>query len=253
MSETSIQKVDTRKNIVCPGGLQETIRYASEYIIQVANECIEKKGSFSIAISGGSTPGPLYQELTKAQNRQRLDWKKAWLFWVDERAVGPADEESNFRNALDNGFSATDIPTTQLFRMVAENNIEKNAQAYDQFLTTELKNEPIDIIILGMGPDGHTASLFPNTQALNETKRKVVANEVPQKKCSRMTMTLPFLNQAKNLMFLVTGKDKSEMLNEVLSDKQGKYPAARIGSANNPALFIVDDGAIMKYQKSKAA
>jgi 6-phosphogluconolactonase len=229
-------KIDERRSVVIGGNHQETIRYAAEEWIKIANESIERSGSFVVALSGGSTPKLIYQELKKAT----LPWEKIFLFWSDERAVPPDSTESNYHMAMSEaGLNSLPIPKENIFRMQAESDIEKNAVAYEKAL------KKFDLIMLGMGEDGHTASLFPHTDALHVVNRLVVANYVPQKKSWRMSFTFECINQARHICVYALGKEKAEMLARVLKSpfNPDELPLQRVGTVDHKALFIIDEEA----------
>ncbi|MCY3975273.1 MAG: 6-phosphogluconolactonase, partial [Simkaniaceae bacterium] len=171
------------------------------------------------------------------------------------RSAPPCEPESNFRMAIDAGFNRLGILKKHIFRMKAETDIEKHAIEYEEKITGILGVRPFDLIMLGMGEDGHTASLFPNTEALEETQRSVVANKVPQKSTVRMTMTYPIINQAMNIVIYVTGRKKAGMVRRVfLSEKTPPFPVSRVGTKKNKALWVLDSDAcapLIKSMKSR--
>ena len=238
-----IKTIDSRRNLICPGDLNKTITYTADYICKLAIENIKQKGSFNFALSGGYSPMELFTEFTSAKYSSKINWKKAHLFFVDERAVSPDNGENNYHNIMNAGFNKIPIPTENIHRMVAEINIEENSKAYEKALLNTITDGALDFILLGLGPDGHTASLFPNTEALKETKRQVVANNVPQKNMWRMTMTYPFINKSRNILFYCVGESKAQMVKSILSQDLTPYPASRIGTSKIPALWVVDSSA----------
>ncbi|MCA9427642.1 MAG: 6-phosphogluconolactonase [Candidatus Omnitrophica bacterium] len=189
-------------------------------------DLLNKIDSPSVAFSGGRTPRDLFS-LLAAEYREQVPWSRIKIFQVDERGVPPTHEDSNWRQLQERLLDK--ISGINAFRMEAENG-EAGAEAYAKILDRELpKNESgvplIDLVLLGMGPDGHTASLFPGTQALEVTDRSVVYNQVPQLDTYRLTLTYPVLQAAGNRWFLLTGKDKAEMFTQVLA---GNYPAGKL-------------------------
>ncbi len=212
----------------------------ADALIQLAKKSIDAKGSFSIALSGGSTPIKLYQALASPKYKQAIDWSKVWLFWGDERCVPPESEESNYGAAMRAGLQHLDIPANQIFRMVAEEHVETHAADYEHVLQKQLPGGKFDLLLLGVGPDGHTASLFPESKALHEAQRLCVANWVPSKECWRMTLTYPGLKLAKNTWFLASGEAKAEIVSDVLTDIMEFYPAAKVGSNTSPAMWMID-------------
>lgn len=219
----------------------EAIEYAVDHFIQVAKEAILARGSFHVALSGGSTPKAIFERLTP----QMLDWSKVHLYWGDERAVDPKDPESNYKMAMDAGFGKLPIPAEQVHRMVAEDDIDKNAHAYQTLLKENLPGGKFDLVMLGMGDDGHTASLFPETHALTDTNEWVAANFIPQKNCWRMTLTYPVINKARAIVVYVLGKGKAPMLKLVLDGpyQPTELPIQGIGSPEHKPLWILDKAA----------
>jgi 6-phosphogluconolactonase len=233
---------DSRRDLIVPGNNGETLVYCVEHFIAVAQEAIQDHGAFFVALSGGSTPKAIFQLLTSSAYQSRIAWNKVHLFWSDERAAPPDDPESNYHMAMMAGLSGMPIPPHQVHRMQAETNIEEKALAYENKILEVLKGRPFDLIMLGMGEDGHTASLFPHTEGLSVENRLVIANYIPQKKTWRMTMTYPCINSAKNVAIYVLGASKKQTLADVLTSsyKPDVYPIQRIGTPIRPALWIAD-------------
>lgn len=233
--------VTERRKIVVPGDKETTIVYAVEHFISCAESAISSKGSFKVALSGGSTPKLIYQKLALPEYRDKLQWSKVHLFWSDERSVPPDDKESNYHMAIIEGKLGTlPIPKEQIHRMVAESEIEKNAAAYEALI-----KEPFDLMMLGVGEDGHTASLFPGTSALFVLDRLATANFVPQKNTWRMTLTYTCINAAKNIAVYMLGIDKKHIAQKILLSpyQPDLYPSQRVGTPLNQALFILDTDA----------
>jgi 6-phosphogluconolactonase len=189
--------------------------------------------------------------LIAANAATSVPWDKVFFFWGDERHVPPDDADSNYRMAREALLSKLPIPEANIFRVPAEGkDAQAVAEAYEQTLKNffSLKPEELprfDLILLGMGPDGHTASLFPGTPALQEKSRLVVANWVEKLKTSRITFTLPVLNAARNVMFLVSGADKAPVLREVLEGDAPaeKYPSKLVRPRNGKLIWFVDRAA----------
>ena len=191
---------DTRRNVMIGGSYDQTLEYCAEQFIKICEESIEKFGSFTVALSGGSTPKALYTLLSKPPYSTRVDWSKVYLFWSDERAVEMDDDDSNYNMAMKAGFSKLSIPENHIYRMKAEKNIEAMAHEYEKLIETHLKGRGFDLVMLGMGEDGHTASLFPKTEGLHATQKRVIANFIPQKECWRMSLTFACINEAPTFM-----------------------------------------------------
>lgn len=236
--------LDLRRKIALPGDHDITLAFAADLWAQIADESIQEHGFFAVALSGGSTPKKIFQKLCTME--ERVDWSKVFLFWSDERSVPPTHPDSNYRMALEEGgLSKLPIPKNQIFRMVAEEEIEANAKAYEDVILDKLGSHPFDLVMLGMGDDGHTASLFPHTEALKTKGRLVVPNFIPQKNSWRMTFTYECINRSLHICLYVTGTTKAEILEKVLlgpNDPEA-YPSQLVGTQTNPALWIVDSEA----------
>jgi 6-phosphogluconolactonase len=232
--------------------LDEISRQAADEILRQANQLESSAGRFAIALSGGTTPGRLYQRLgCEPAVRNRLPWDSIHFFWGDERHVPPDDPQSNYRMACDTLFAFAPVSAQNIHRITTEEpNAVLAAENYERELNSFFEPGPgqlprFDCILLGMGPDGHTASLFPGTDALHETRRLVVANWVEKLHTHRITLTVPVLNRAALVIFLVSGKDKAEVLREIL---QGDFrpellPAQLIKPEDGRLLWLVDQAA----------
>ena len=229
---------------------QDLFQAAAEEVIGAATGSIAKRGRFTIALSGGSTPRSLYT-LIAANASANLPWDKIFFFWGDERHVPPTDAESNYRMAQETLLSKVPVPAGNIFRVPTEDpDASAAAAAYEQTLQEFFAVEPgkfprFDLILLGMGPDGHCASLFPETAALQEKSHLVVANWVEKFKTYRITFTLPVLNAAREVMFLVSGADKAPALHEVLegSAPGEKYPCKLVRPSDGKLIWFVDRAA----------
>ncbi len=230
---------------------QELFQAAAAEFIALASTAIRDHRKFTVALSGGSTPKSLYSVLA----RSALPWDKIFFFWSDERHVPPDHPESNYRMAKEALLSKVPVPPENIFRVRAE---EKDANVvakdYEEALRSFFGLRPgefprFDLILLGLGPDGHTASLFPNTAALNETKLLVVANWVEKFKANRITFTYPVLNNAACVIFLVSGADKADMVRTVLEDGRADLPSQRVHPVNGRLLWLLDKGAASKLSK----
>ncbi len=241
MTHPHFFNIDSRRQMIIPGGHQETIQFMAEHFCTLAKSSILTHGFFYVALSGGSTPKAIYQAL-KNYHRNSIDWKKVMIFFSDERAVSPDDQDSNYFSAMQNGIGELGIPSDQIFRMKAESSIQENALNYEALITKHIPSQIFDLIMLGMGDDGHTASLFPHSEGLKVENRSVISNYIPSKKSDRMTFTFPIINQAKNAVFYAVGNSKKEMLKTVLTPnfRHFDFPATIVGTEKNRALWIVD-------------
>jgi 6-phosphogluconolactonase len=222
-------------------------------------EAAATRGIARVAISGGSTPKATFQLLADPAGpfASTVPWDKLQLFWVDERCVGPDDPESNYGVARELLLSKVSIPKENVFRMEGELDPEEAASRYESTLRNVMKLEgaespAFDLVTLGMGPDGHTASLFPHTEAIHELGRLVVANRVAQKDTWRITLTSPVINQAAEVVFEVEGSGKSEMLAEVLTGQRDpeRLPSQLIRPSNGKLLFLLDEAAAAKLPRA---
>jgi len=202
----------------------ELSRAASDYLLAQITSATAKRGRARIAISGGSTPRDLFARLADPNDRYRdaIDWSRLEIFWVDERTVPPTHAESNYRMTRETLLDHVPIPAAQVFRMEAELEPEVAASRYESLLRNHFRLEgaespTFDLVMLGLGTDGHTASLFPHTEAINEFGRIVVANYVPQKDTWRITLTWSVINQAREVCFLISGADKAAPLGSLLN------------------------------------
>jgi 6-phosphogluconolactonase len=228
---------------------QELFAAAAEEVVHVANEAVAARGRFTIALSGGSTPKNLFN-LLATNARSTLPWDRTYFFWSDERHVGPTDPDSNYRMANEAMLSKIPIPPANVFRIEAENpDAAAAAQAYEKnirkFFQMDSGLPQFDLILLGMGPDGHTASLFPETGALQEKSKLVLANWVEKLKTHRLTFTLPLINAAREVAFLVSGVDKAGVLKAVLEENAPgeQYPSKLVNPANGKLIWFLDRAA----------
>ena len=201
----------------------------------------------SVALAGGSTPRGLYQLLTQPPYESQIAWKRIRIFFGDERQVPPKHQESNFRMAQEAILSQVPIPPDQVFRIEGERSPEEAAIRYEGLLREQfgasIGHVPrFDLILLGMGGDGHTASLFPGTSAVRESQKLVAAPWVEKLQTHRVTLTPPVLNAAKHVMFLVSGQDKAKALQSVLEgkDNPAQYPAQIVQPTEGQVLWLVD-------------
>jgi 6-phosphogluconolactonase len=222
-------------------------REAAYHFIECANEAIAEHDRFSVALSGGSTPKALYKTLATVELVPRIDWEKVFVFWGDERCVAPNHEDSNYRMAFDLMLRHLPVPVKQIYRMEGELEPKEAAKAYEARLKKFFQqNIPrFDLILLGLGDDGHTASLFPGTKALEETKKWVTANYVRKLSAWRLTLTAWTINQAANVTFLVSGESKAEALQRVLA---GRYDPNEI-----PAQLIRPERGQLRWLMDRAA
>ncbi|MGA3343950.1 MAG: 6-phosphogluconolactonase [Terracidiphilus sp.] len=227
-------------------------RRAVEYFVEMAGEAVEAQGRAHIAISGGSTPKAAFELLADPNQpwRQRMPWEMLDLYWVDERCVPPDDAESNYRMTREALLDHVPLKPDQIHRIEGELEPEAAAVRYEEELRSSFHldgagSPRFDLVALGLGSDGHTASLFPHSQAIHETNRLVVANRVPQTGASRVTLTWPMINRARSVFFLVSGQEKASVLKEVLTGPHDpeRLPSQLIWPSSGILTLILDKAA----------
>ena len=237
---------------------QELSAAAAEEVVRTANQAVAQRGRFTIALAGGSTPKSLYN-LLATNARTTLPWDKMFFFWGDERHVPPSDPDSNYRMADEAMLSKIPVAPSNIFRIEAENpDAAAVADSYEKtlrkFFQLDSSGVPqFDLILLGMGPDGHTASLFPGTDGLQEKSRLVVANWVEKMKTHRITVTLAVLNAARCVTFLVSGTDKAAALKAVLEEDvpAEQYPAKLVKPSDGKLIWLIDRAAASQLTSVK--
>lgn len=230
---------------------RELAAEAADLFVWLAGQAIGRGGRFRVALSGGSTPRALYRALAEPALARRVDWTTVEFFFGDERGVPPDHPESNFGLANQALFRPLGIPEDHVFRMKGESaDVESAARDYEALLRRQFHAEPpawphFDLILLGLGEDAHTASLFPGTPALHEQTRLVVPNRAPQGIPLRLTLTAPVVNQARTVVFLVSGSAKAEAVKHVLEDPGDgdRWPAKLIRPAQGRLLWFLDQPA----------
>lgn len=225
---------DKRRTIWVFDTKGEATSGAVVHFLDTAKQVVTQKGSFSVALCGGQTPKAIYKNLTHPPNL--LDWTKVQLFFSDERAVPPTDEMSNFRMAMEAGFKDA-VPEKNIFRLEGEKDLLESAQKYQKILQKNLGSSLFDLVTLGMGDDGHTASLFSSCDFFQ--KGLVTIFDVP-KKGPRLSLTLNAINQSSRIVFYVFGKSKRNAVQEIFLQDNSFLPAFWVGSFQNPALWIMD-------------
>lgn len=233
-------------------------RAAAEEFAHRSVEAVAARGRFTVALSGGSTPSRMYQLLAAPPLREAVDWSKVLVFWGDERAVPPDHPDSNYRAAHAELLARVPVPERQIIRMEGERpDAGAAASDYQAAVAGALGVSPdgpppsLDLVLLGMGPDGHTASLFPGNEAVAEINRWVVpVRGAPKPPPDRLTMTAPLLNAAREVLFLVAGADKADRLAEVFDGPRNprRLPAQLIRPAQGALVWYVDRAATAKLK-----
>jgi 6-phosphogluconolactonase len=223
-------------------------REAARRFIEIGQEATAARGSFSVALSGGNTPRAMYARLVAPPLRDYLDWTKVHIFFSDERFVPPDSEESNYHTARENLLTHVSIPDGQVHPYsTVDSTPEESAKQYEDEIRRGVKARDdglpaFDLILLGMGPDGHTASLFPDTEALKIHDRLVAPNYVPKLNAWRLSFTYPLLNAGRTVTFLVQGEDKKERVREVLGGGS-RLPAAGVQPSDGRLVWLLDAAA----------
>ena len=237
--------LNANEKLIIGQDLDDAVTQAAEQVTKI----LAGQGPRSVALSGGRTPAALYAKLA-GPLRDRVDWSGIEWFWGDERTVPPDHADSNYRMARENLLEPLAIPAERVHRMPADAaDLDAAAREYEQTIRQHVPAgadgvPQFDLILLGMGADGHTASLFPGSSGLNESQRLVVAHHVPSQNTWRMTLTYPVLLAAQHIVFLVTGADKAEMLRTVLtSPLDAGPPSVRVRGAAGEVMWIVDAAA----------
>jgi len=225
---------------------------AAHHFVEMVSEAVAARGRARIAISGGSTPKATFQLLADPNQpwRARMPWESLELYWVDERTVPPDAPDSNFRMTREALLDYVGLRPEQIHRIHGELEPEIAASRYESELRNSFRLEGaesprFDLIALGMGDDGHTASLFPHTEAIHEMSRLVTANQVPQKDTWRITLTWPVINHASSVFFLIAGADRAEILNQVLTGPRDpeRLPSQLIWPSSGILTLILDKAA----------
>jgi len=225
---------------------------AADEFTRIARDAVGANGRFTVALAGGSTPRGIYSLLAEDARKSAttLPWDRMHFFWGDERCVLPDHPDSNYRMASETLLSEVPVPPANVHRVRTELPAAEAAAEYEAMLREFFQLEPglfprFDLVMLGMGADGHTASLFPNTAALSENLHLVAANWVDKFQAYRITLTLPVLNTASEVMFVVSGGDKADVVRQVLAGQSSGriYPAARVRPTSGHLLWLMDSAA----------
>lgn len=241
----------TKRQIIIPGDYEVTLQYAVQDWIKTAQEAILRQGFFAVALSGGSTPKAIYKAL--ATKRDLLDWSKVLLFWSDERACSKTDARSNYRMAMEQ-LGSLPLLSQNILPMDGVGDLEVNAKSYERYIAEKIPSLRFDLMMLGMGDDGHTASLFPKTHGLHAPGRNIIANFIPDKDEWRLTVTFDAINRARKTVVYILGQDKAEMVKKIFSEKRDAdlFPIQNVGSEEHPAVFILDQAAASAFSEHPA-
>ncbi|MFY9559446.1 MAG: 6-phosphogluconolactonase [Terriglobales bacterium] len=233
----------------------DLFRGAAEEFVRMGRAAIAERGRFVVALSGGSTPRSLYSLLAK--DYADFSWSRTFLFFGDERHVPPDHPDSNYRMVSEALLTKVPVPAGNVYRVPAENpDAAAAASAYEARLCSFFQLQPgefprFDLILLGLGPDGHTASLFPDSEGLKEQSRLVIANWVEKFKTHRITFTFPVLNHATDVIFLVSGADKADMVRQVLEGKNTPpFPAQQV-QPEGRLLWMLEEAAAATLRRKR--
>lgn len=227
-------------------------RAAAREFVALGKRAVAARGRFAVALAGGSTPRRIYELLAEPEHHDQMDWARVELFWGDERPVPPEHPDSNYGMAAATLLTKVDLRPEQIHRIQAERaDRAEAARDYQAEITRVLAASPdgsspvFDLILLGMGADGHTASLFPYTEALRERHRHVVANYVPTLRSERVTLTFPVINRASEILVIVAGAEKAHTLRAVLEEPRDpeRLPAQLLSPVAGRLTWLVDRAA----------
>jgi 6-phosphogluconolactonase len=237
--------MNNRELVICRDAADLNKRAAEEFI-RLSGRAVQCAARFTVALSGGLTPRGLYELLASDSYKERIPWSKVHFFWGDERCVAPDHPDSNYRMAREALLARISIPVENIHRMAGEKEPAAAARDYENelkkfFHLADGALPRFDLILLGLGEEGHTASLFPGSAALAESKRMVAAHYVEKLKAHRLTLTLPVLNHGAEVVFLVAGSNKAEIVKEVLAGGgvPPELPAARVRPFNGHLAWMV--------------
>lgn len=227
--------------------VEEVLHHLADFFVEQAKGAVAARGRFSVALSGGSSPKKLYELLASAAYRERVPWAQVFFFFGDERNVPATDPQSNYLMAKTALLAPLQIPATQVFPVDTTLPPKAAAQAYTQVINHFFGTEParFDLVLLGLGDNSHTASLFPHTSVLHANTADVQAVYVEELKADRITLTAPLINQARTVAFLVFGADKAAAVRRVIQGEQNseEYPAQLIVPAEGEAHWFLDAAA----------
>ena len=243
----------TRRKIEIFGSPEKLAKKSAEMISEKLSGILRDKNRASLVLSGGSTPKLLYKLLASEGYRAKIHWDKVLIFFGDERCVPPHDPLSNYKMAYEALLSKVPVPAENIFRMKGELAPLEAAKEYEENIKSSLGDDPhFDIVLLGMGADGHTASLFPGTAALNENQKLVAANYVEKLNTYRLTLTYPAINASQNIMFLVAGKDKAETVKAVFGETSDPpLPSQLVYADNAEVIWLLDNPAAALLSNKK--
>lgn len=227
--------------------------------VQLAKHAVAERGRFNIALSGGSTPAALYELMRSEPWRSEAPWAQTFVFWGDERRARAGGADTNYHMAREALLDHVPVPQEQVFRMPSEGLVSSDTRSYEQKIRRHFDLGPqdwprFDLFLLGMGADGHIASIFPGTRAVSDRSNLVLVYEVPQLHAERITLTLPAINHARNILFLVTGAEKAEVVAKVLRGPRmpSTYPAQDVEAVDGTLVWLLDAAAYAAVDQLEA-
>jgi 6-phosphogluconolactonase len=245
------------RDVMVLSDLNAVSEEAARRFVALANDAVERTQRFTVALAGGSTPERLYRLLASEAYRDAVPWASVYVFFGDERCVPPDDAESNYRMARAALLDHVPLMPEQVFRMEGERDPQSAAMTYDAVIGDVFGLSPgripqFDLILLGMGPDGHTASLFPHTDGLQVVERLVTANYVRKFDAWRLTLTYPVLDAAAQVLFLVGGAEKADAVQQVLEGPldPAEYPSQGVQTPEGTVTFLLDAAAASKLHRA---
>jgi 6-phosphogluconolactonase len=240
---------ETEREVIICADIAALSRRAAEQFVTLARRALAARGRFAVALSGGSTPKALYSLLASDEFTAQLDWSRIHLFFGDERCVPPDHADSNFHMVQQALLGRIVIGAENVHRLQGEIDALAAAAAYESelrkyFAATGTTPPRFDLILLGLGEDGHTASLFPGSSALQQTLQWVAATYVDKFSAHRLTLTLPVINNAEQVSFLIAGQSKAAIVHAILTGSRSEYPAARVRpNSGRLSWFLTEDAA----------
>jgi 6-phosphogluconolactonase len=226
----------------------ELYKNAAGYISASIRHFINNSGKCTVALSGGNTPKKLFDEI-RSNYKELAEWDKVYFFWSDERCVPPSSYDSNYKMAHEHLLSKVTVPDKNIFRIHGEKSPEEAAKEYEYSMKGFWGKEIIpsfDLTLLGIGTDGHTASLFPGSEAVYIKDRLAVSVYAEKLNSWRVTLTLPVINNSKNILFIVGGNEKSEIIERMFSSRNSELPAQRVNPSNGKLIWFLDKEAAGK-------
>lgn len=234
-------------NVLIASSTQAWIDESIQSILQASSQAIFRRGRFSLVLSGGSTPRSIYQELAEPKNASQIDWPTTYILWGDERSVPPDHPDSNYLMAKQALLDHVPVPPENVFRIRGELSPQNAAEEYEEQIKTFFQNQEkyFDLVLLGLGGDGHTASLFPESEALSENQGWVAPTYAPSQQAWRITLTYPALLSSRQAIFLVSGAGKAKVVKQLIQDPQNsnQYPAAKIAANHENLTWVLDQEA----------